>query len=1317
MRILDSTRMFAVIFTLGVIMALPGYADTIYVDNKLSVSSTGTYSISGRNNSGKNGKAFKSIQMALDSMKVGDVICIRGGVYPERGITIPSSKNGTSWTTGKFNTMTSFPGEWAIIDGQKDLFKPTGIGPCLLGNTTSQSLKFWKFERIELRNGATADGQSASGFFGNHGPFHFRYCVFQGNMASYEGNNPGALKGYTWQDCIVEYCYFYDNGAPVNHRNSAHIVIFADYNEEAHARDGFVNNNTHTMGNIYRYNLFVSGSAPAVAIKYKNDTFLTGRNPGAGKGYDDTWKHRGDHIHHNIFRKTRDYAVCPRQDFIQLYNNIFDSCYGAIAVGDWWKGTIYKATVFNNTVLGRGQQGFFFSHYKCFTFQEPNIIQYAYNNILENVGDDYNKCDITLQWDAQITNGVVDSFKIDRNFIYRPATNQYDANGTNVFWLGVTSSASPRHTVSAFTSRFPNSKMYFANADAANPVFKGNSGADRMITRGEYKLSAQQTIANAGKNIRHPFLDGMTIPAYIGATDPQDPNNNRWVNDVLALVNLSNNVLPDTVPENPVPPNNAPVVSLLSAANNAAQISDSVVVVRWKAQDDQGITNCSLFVSVNDSNYRLISVKNSSLDSIIWNIPSTAKSVKFMLRAYDAQGKFGEGVTTRYLISIIREVKKQIRLYAYAIDGSSIFTVWGNYPDAPAFKQVAVVCRADRFAASVSESGSKVYYSSLSRGNAVISGFANGQACYVSVFGELSSGTWTQSCDSVQVITNSMAVLGRSAFSDTIYVPEDGWESLSHALYCFKGNSNVWTKGSATLTNSIVGGKRALAFTVPSSAVCDTSGFYAYLVRSTANYADTIRISRPVKRLNSNCDDFISTPGMRHPISVTASPVKSSFAEVINYLKSPVNSWSYDKDRAVITQWRPVSMASSNPMYYEYGQIADSLFDPVPGRLFWVHSEEAVKFDFAQAIIPALYQDYTLQISSGWTHLALPVAVPVTLKQIMKATAEVWSEKMFDSLEIYRWRKTTYGYSVQSIYLPAMRMTDPEEIVLTGGIETGLAVYNRSNDAKSIVIPVSRNPLKNPAQTDNSDDMEDSRWSICLDARLKRGDSLPSAYFGYTSEGGPLAAYQPAPSFDEIKLLIKDEISGQNYSHLLVNNIDQQRMSFEVAIVNGSNVDDSVIFAIGTIKGLPQDVNLTIKDTQNGKSYAGSDSVVVGVESGKTVYLKIEAVLPVPVQSRVSSEKKYGISKLVQNRFTNDVKVEFSAPANVSKVTVSLYTLTGKAMIRESRLLNRGQSIQSVQLPLNDHSISNGSYILKLSMKDDKGAELDFKAPLLLMSR
>ena len=55
--------------------------------------------------------------------------------------------------------------------------------------------------------------------------------------------------------------------------------------------------------------------------------------------------------------------------------------------------------------------------------------------------------------------------------------------------------------------------------------------------------------------------------------------------------------------------------------------------------------------------------------------------------------------------------------------------------------------------------------------------------------------------------------------------------------------------------------------------------------------------------------------------------------------------------------------------------------------------------------------------------------------------------------------------------------------------------------------PVIKNPLNETVKPPTADD---NRWSICLNARLNKGDSLPSAYFGYSAEKDPIT-YQPAP--------------------------------------------------------------------------------------------------------------------------------------------------------------------------------------------------------------
>jgi hypothetical protein len=50
-------------------------------------------------------------------------------------------------------------------------------------------------------------------------------------------------------------------------------------------------------------------------------------------------------------------------------------------------------------------------------------------------------------------------------------------------------------------------------------------------------LSGSTTIANGGIGGPHPYLGGVVMPSYVGATNPND---NAWVDGVLGLADLSN---------------------------------------------------------------------------------------------------------------------------------------------------------------------------------------------------------------------------------------------------------------------------------------------------------------------------------------------------------------------------------------------------------------------------------------------------------------------------------------------------------------------------------------------------------------------------------------------------------------------------------------------------------------------------------------------------------------------------------------------------------------------------------------------------------
>jgi len=91
----------------------PPNGSLIYADNQLTDNCTGNYSIAGRNCSGNDGSAYNTIQAAINTMDLGDIVYLRGGTfYPSAQVRF--NKDGAP---GAFLEMRAYPGESIIVDG------------------------------------------------------------------------------------------------------------------------------------------------------------------------------------------------------------------------------------------------------------------------------------------------------------------------------------------------------------------------------------------------------------------------------------------------------------------------------------------------------------------------------------------------------------------------------------------------------------------------------------------------------------------------------------------------------------------------------------------------------------------------------------------------------------------------------------------------------------------------------------------------------------------------------------------------------------------------------------------------------------------------------------------------------------------------------------------------------------------------------------------------------------------------------------------------------------------------------------------------
>jgi hypothetical protein len=504
-------------------------AANIYVDQTLSSDCTsGTYSIANRNCNGADGRAYNTIQEAVNAMNGGDDIYIRGGTYYEN-VNTPTGKDGTA---ENYSSIQSYLGEWAVIDGGHNQ-------RCTLGRVsesgTYSNTGYWKFEGLEITGGSGIfSGYSiGGGICLGGGPFIIRYNYIHDNVHTGNGGeNPGGIRGYRWRDSIIEYNYFYNNGVYGSNDNSADVLIFSDYEWDQIAQSGFNNDSDNILRNEIRYNYF-RGSP--IGYKHKGSQLFTGRTTTAP--FDDTYNTYGDKIHHNIFQDHRLFGLFIDMDFVQAYNNIFDNNQRNSLAINYEPGisALYKVVVYNNLVVNPGDTAIIHFAGRYWASEILESYGWIYNNIIDGWDDGYYWCTQDAISIAPCEDGVdvdISEMYVDQNYLYRPV------DGVNDQLINENSNhLTATQWESGGSSHLPRNVYVKASSEGTDPLYQGTSGADKYKTRANHILEGSTTIANGGIGGVHPYLSGVQIPSYIGAVNPND---NAWVDGVLGLATVSN---------------------------------------------------------------------------------------------------------------------------------------------------------------------------------------------------------------------------------------------------------------------------------------------------------------------------------------------------------------------------------------------------------------------------------------------------------------------------------------------------------------------------------------------------------------------------------------------------------------------------------------------------------------------------------------------------------------------------------------------------------------------------------------------------------
>jgi hypothetical protein len=528
-------------------------AKLLFVDNQLSAN-TSSYSIENRSTGGSDGNAYKKIQDAVNAMDTGDTIYLRDGTYYEVSISLTSNRHGSA---GAPNVIRSYKDEWAIIDGQYGGVDNSRAAVFWCTGGGRPNITYWVFERMEITGGGhptILPGRGSGIYMESASHCEFRYLYIHDN---YENQSQAAAGGIQLtagaNNNIIEYCYFKCNGNPFGERNdgNSQIAIYSDYKY-----GNPVDINTAMSKNVIRYNLMDGACSDPnnftpYGVMHKGFQRLTGynhgenQNPGDALPNDGSSREYGDQIHHNIIINSGG-GMRLDQDYMQAYNNIIHlvrrPVYGATAIHtrDMYTGRrgSFWACIYNNTIFADHLDAIHYRVYPDNYDCTDGLIDYGYGFAVNNIIQDADK---GWDWAGGISFGAGSQSNCDNNFPDPLDLNNYNIS-RNLFFECTESDAIARFSNRDYTVE---EIMQTPAADLvwkinSGTMFKGDTGTAQYKAL-DYALDGTYSIANGGLGGSHPYLSGVAIPSYVGASDPND---DAWVDIVHNLKDLNSGYAP-----------------------------------------------------------------------------------------------------------------------------------------------------------------------------------------------------------------------------------------------------------------------------------------------------------------------------------------------------------------------------------------------------------------------------------------------------------------------------------------------------------------------------------------------------------------------------------------------------------------------------------------------------------------------------------------------------------------------------------------------------------------------------------------------------
>jgi hypothetical protein len=512
---------------------------------------------------------------------------------------------------------------------------------------------------------------------------------------------------------------------------------------------------------------------------------------------------------------------------------------------------------------------------------------------------------------------------------------------------------------------------------------------------------------------------------------------------------------------------------------------------------------------------------------------------------------------------------------------------------------------------------------------------------------------------------------------------------------------NVPTLQNNAISVVASGNDYGIRVCIDNNTISECSGFRGLLIVSDNVKSDTICISRPVIRINNNCDNKYTKPLSWLPLSVTALPDTSYAKKILGSFFTDTNGYSQKKCRFV--QWN----TNDNGIYSEYNSISDSLFDFKPGRLFWIKARDSTYIDFGKATSIALNDTFPVTLSANnWTDFSVPFNFPITIEDIFSATKTKTGNNYIDSLEFYYWKKSGTSYVTEPLFLSQISGINSTNQTLSGRYGNAYTIYNTTKSTVTLYFPptCSAQAILHKVKTaSDSLHIKSSAWSVKISCRDAKCDLISHIYCGGDEKLSKPIYYRASPSFTSLSLQISDSMTGNFHGNIATNSSIADGIIFTLLFSNNTAEKTVMSASIDSLINLPDKVEAAIIGCNSSNDYFKNDSIFVSVDKNSkyTVYLAVgKSDYLNDVFKKISMSPE--ISLIYPNPLKKYLCVQYVVPYKlVDQLCFSLVNLQGKCIWKQT--LNKPQAgkheIRFNAAGNENFKLASGIYLLGYDVK------------------